>query len=165
MTDVEADARVAWRVEIGEDEANESWSHDWRYVIRITDANGTREYFDHGEPEDNTFYRDYDWIVPELQRAYAAGAADREQALKQAEAECYECYEALSQQESDWMQKQSEAAFEAKAEGAAEERARILAWLRGFGRADWAYKIADELEADAAPATARGSDEATAGRR
>ena len=71
--DVEADARVSWRVEVGVDE-------DWRYMIRITDANGTREYFDRGEPEDNTFYRDYDWIVPELQRAYAAGAADREAA-------------------------------------------------------------------------------------
>jgi hypothetical protein len=63
--------RAGWSVELAEDEGNTRY--DWRYTIQITDGSETREYFDKGEPEDNSFYRDYDWIVPELQKAHDAG--------------------------------------------------------------------------------------------
>lgn len=33
-------------------------------------------YTDCGQPEDNSFFRDYDWIQRELMRAYDAGVSD-----------------------------------------------------------------------------------------
>lgn len=47
-----------------------------RNKIIITDNEGTRTYSDYGEPEDNSFYRDYKWIKPELQNAYDQGFRD-----------------------------------------------------------------------------------------
>ena len=44
-----------------------------RDVLVIQDGDEKREYMDFGEPEDNRFHRDYDWIKPELERAYEAG--------------------------------------------------------------------------------------------
>lgn len=34
------------------------------------------EFPDHGEPEDNSFHRDYKWVLPELLFAYKQGRDD-----------------------------------------------------------------------------------------
>ena len=55
------------------------WTENrWRnfYKLSITDDNGTREYSDYGEPEDNSFGRDYKWIKIELEKAYHQGRLD-----------------------------------------------------------------------------------------
>ena len=33
-------------------------------------------YYDYGEPEDNSFIRDYSWIAKEIERAYKLGKED-----------------------------------------------------------------------------------------
>ena len=50
----------------------------WHNTLAIMDDNGTREYNDSGEPEDNTFTRDWSWIETELAAAYAQGKKDGE---------------------------------------------------------------------------------------
>lgn len=54
--------------------------HSNRLVINSDE--GEREYWDGGEPEDNSFIRDWAWVESELQTAYAQGIQD---ALKPAE--------------------------------------------------------------------------------
>ena len=49
---------------------------DWRSELIIEDDNGTREHWDGGEPEDNTFGRDWNWVPQELERAYKQGLKD-----------------------------------------------------------------------------------------
>ena len=51
----------------------------WKVRQRLTAShNGEVVMYgiDHGEPEDNSFLRDYDWIKPALEQAYALGVAD-----------------------------------------------------------------------------------------
>ena len=53
---------------------------DYRNRLIITDAKGERDYWDYGEPEDNSFNRDWSWVADELRNAYTQGVADaREQ--------------------------------------------------------------------------------------
>lgn len=47
-----------------------------RNMIVITDDSGTRNHWDYGEPEDNSFNRDWDWVADELRAAYAQGKRD-----------------------------------------------------------------------------------------
>ena len=49
---------------------NEDAPYDYSTTIVIEDDNGTREYRDGGEPEDQTFYRDWNWVADELIKAY-----------------------------------------------------------------------------------------------
>lgn len=46
--------------------------------VLVIEVNGKLDmwYTDKGEPEDNTFGRDYGWIVRELREAYAQGLSD-----------------------------------------------------------------------------------------
>ena len=41
-----------------------------------TDDAGEREHWDGGEPEDNSFVRDWDWVEDELMKAYQQGLKD-----------------------------------------------------------------------------------------
>jgi hypothetical protein len=61
------------KVERAKDERGES---DYRNMLVITDDTGSRDYWDYGEPEDNSFHRDWKWIAAELKRAYEQGKAD-----------------------------------------------------------------------------------------
>ena len=54
---------------------NEPDGDFWMWLI-IEDDTGRREYHDHGEPEDNSFGRDYGWVQRELQKAYEQGRKD-----------------------------------------------------------------------------------------
>jgi hypothetical protein len=47
-----------------------------RNRLVITDAKGERDYWDYGEPEDNSFNRDWSWVADELRNAYEQGRAD-----------------------------------------------------------------------------------------
>lgn len=49
------------------------YSHEYRSRLVITDSAGEREYWDGGEPEDNSFGRDWSWIANELRSAYEQG--------------------------------------------------------------------------------------------
>jgi len=51
--------------------------HDDRSILQVW-HNGEliRGYTDYGEPEDNSFKRDYDWIQHELLAAYKLGRFD-----------------------------------------------------------------------------------------
>ena len=49
------------------------YSHEYRSRLVITDTSGEREYWDGGEPEDNSFGRDWKWIEGELRNAYEQG--------------------------------------------------------------------------------------------
>lgn len=40
------------------------------------DDNLLREEYDNGEPEDNSFYRDWNWVIEALEEAYEAGKKD-----------------------------------------------------------------------------------------
>ncbi len=47
------------------------------YTLQIFyDGNLLNEYCDFGEPEDNSFIRDYKWVQPELKRANEMGFSD-----------------------------------------------------------------------------------------
>ena len=52
----------------------DSWNY--RTKMTITDDTGEREYYDGGEPEDNSFGRDWSWVTTELQKAYEQGLVD-----------------------------------------------------------------------------------------
>lgn len=52
-------------------------SHKYRSRLVIMDTSGEREYWDGGEPEDNSFGRDWNWIEGELLAAYEQGKRDR----------------------------------------------------------------------------------------
>ena len=49
-----------------------------RNKLTIVEDGNIREYFDYGEPEDNSFLRDYSWIKKELRSAYIQGRMDKE---------------------------------------------------------------------------------------
>lgn len=52
--------------------------NDSRYRNRliITDDDGESEHWDGGEPEDNSFLRDWSWVADELRNAYEQGKKD-----------------------------------------------------------------------------------------
>lgn len=52
-------------------------------ILKIHTEDGVNEYEDMGEPEDNTFDRDYSWIKTELERAYQLGLRDGKAELTQ----------------------------------------------------------------------------------
>ena len=57
----------------------ETYENDWNDYATVYWVKGdTREEIGMigGEPEDNTYYRDYAWIVPALNEAYQRGRDD-----------------------------------------------------------------------------------------
>ncbi len=48
----------------------------YRNLMIIKDSHGDREYRDGGEPEDNSFVRDWEWVKDELFKAYEQGKRD-----------------------------------------------------------------------------------------
>jgi hypothetical protein len=56
---------------------DESGAYDHRQVLRIV-RNGVviLEEADGGEPEDQSFYRDWKWVLAALEKAYALGLED-----------------------------------------------------------------------------------------
>ena len=56
---------------------DEPMSDDFMRNILVISQDGIpiRYFFDGGEPEDNTFTRDWSWVAEELRLAYAAGQA------------------------------------------------------------------------------------------
>lgn len=50
--------------------------HGDNTTLTIRHGYQTVIYYDGGEPEDNSFYRDYSWIAPELELAYKLGFQD-----------------------------------------------------------------------------------------
>jgi hypothetical protein len=57
-------------------ELSEYTDDDGRTTLTITDDGDTRSYIDGGEPEDNVFYRDWNWVSDELNKAYRQGVID-----------------------------------------------------------------------------------------
>jgi hypothetical protein len=57
--------------------------YEYRTTLFITDNEDVREYSDGGEPEDNSFGRDWNWVPKELERAYAAGLRDGKKASEE----------------------------------------------------------------------------------
>lgn len=55
---------------------NEDDPYDYSTTLVIEDDDGKREYWDGGEPEDQTFHRDWDWVADELIKAYHQGVND-----------------------------------------------------------------------------------------
>jgi hypothetical protein len=49
---------------------------DYRNRLVITDDAGERDYWDGGEPEDNSYIRDWSWVADELKSAYEQGRKD-----------------------------------------------------------------------------------------
>ena len=47
------------------------------YVVEITETGPLVLGWDGGEPEDQTLYRDWEWVVPALNAAYAKGRQAR----------------------------------------------------------------------------------------
>lgn len=47
--------------------------HDERSELQIIYDNEAHSYYDYGEPEDNSFFRDYGWIKKELENAFIQG--------------------------------------------------------------------------------------------
>ena len=61
-----------YKIEIVEGSRN--WrSGDPRIGVHITRDGKDRTYWDGGEPEDNTFDRDWDWVPDEIEAAFHAG--------------------------------------------------------------------------------------------
>ena len=56
--------------------ADEDGVHEYRNMVVITDDRGKRDYWDYGEPEDNSFNRDWQWVADELRNAYEQGKKD-----------------------------------------------------------------------------------------
>lgn len=65
---------MSYKVEIKSVEGKD----DYRNRLIIIDSSGEREYWDYGESEDNSFYRDWNWVAEELRNAYRQGLNDRE---------------------------------------------------------------------------------------
>ncbi len=55
--------------------------YNYRNRLVITDASGERDHWDGGEPEDNSFNRDWSWVADELHNAYMQGVNERDQLL------------------------------------------------------------------------------------
>ena len=70
---------MSYQVEITDDQ-----EHGYGAIL-IATHNSKRvvEEYDHGEPEDNSFYRDYSWIKKALLDAYAAGLSDYDSLFKE----------------------------------------------------------------------------------
>ena len=62
---------MSYKVEVESDDGN-----GYRSMMVITDDSGKREHWDGGEPEDNSFGRDWDWVEVELMKAYQQGLKD-----------------------------------------------------------------------------------------
>lgn len=52
------------------------WDEEYRTPLVIEDDEGVRGYIDRGEPEDNSFGRDWSWVGVELIKAYEQGLKD-----------------------------------------------------------------------------------------
>jgi len=50
--------------------------YNYRNRLVIVDDSGERDHWDGGEPEDNSFIRDWSWVADELRNAYAQGLKD-----------------------------------------------------------------------------------------
>ncbi|HEX7330353.1 MAG TPA: hypothetical protein VF290_02570 [Pyrinomonadaceae bacterium] len=50
--------------------------YNYRSRLIITDDSGERDHWDGGEPEDNSFNRDWAWVAEELRAAYEQGKKD-----------------------------------------------------------------------------------------
>ena len=50
--------------------------YNYRSRLTITDSSGERDYWDGGEPEDNSFNRDWNWVEGELRAADEQGKRD-----------------------------------------------------------------------------------------
>lgn len=60
----------------------ESEDNGWSCRNKLTvKHNGTViiEEYDGGEPEDQSFYRDWKWVIPAIQKAYDLGVSDAQQ--------------------------------------------------------------------------------------
>jgi len=56
-----------------------------RSILTIyRDGKAIEDHSDMGEPEDNSFNRDWDWVEHALEKAYAYGKADGDAALRAA---------------------------------------------------------------------------------
>lgn len=66
---------MGYRAEYRRPKEDEDFSK-YTTVLAIDDGGAERIYCDGGEPEDQTFYRDWSWVKDELERAYAAGLRD-----------------------------------------------------------------------------------------
>lgn len=59
---------------IMETDEDDDWSHGCATIIRVNeDGSRTEVGWIGSEPEDNTYYRAYSWILPELNEAYRQG--------------------------------------------------------------------------------------------
>ena len=65
-------------VALGIKEDPYDWSNAPTYVVEHTVAGPRIVGSDRGEPEDNLLYRDWKWVVPELNAAFEAGCATRD---------------------------------------------------------------------------------------
>ena len=64
---------MSYKVRYEEDNKTE---YSARSLLIIEDNERVETYSDAGEPEDQSFYRDWNWVLGELEKAYAAGLRD-----------------------------------------------------------------------------------------
>lgn len=65
---------VTYIMEVEEDDG---WDSGFATIVRIDhDGSRTEVGWIGSEPEDNTYYRAYSWILPELNAAYQQGVKD-----------------------------------------------------------------------------------------
>lgn len=60
---------------IYKEDQESKWEHR---TILLIEHNGEviEEFYDGGEPEDNSFYRDWNWVAGMIERAYKLGLED-----------------------------------------------------------------------------------------
>jgi hypothetical protein len=60
-------------LEVKIESSSTSWNNN---LIIIHNGKEIMSYGDSGEPEDNSFLRDYGWVGPEIENSYALGYND-----------------------------------------------------------------------------------------
>lgn len=61
---------------LSKEELDENLMEDRTTLFIIKDGKVSGSYYDRGEPEDNSFCRDWSWILNELKAAYEKGKQD-----------------------------------------------------------------------------------------
>jgi hypothetical protein len=72
---------MSYEVKFRKEEDKEDYWREAEALDIIIDGEVVETYLDGGEPEDNSFYRDWNWVPTELERAYKKGLEDARQEI------------------------------------------------------------------------------------